>query len=265
VGLNSVANGRIAKETGFEGLFVQPSAGDGGGALGAALFAWHQLLDQLRSFVMDHAFWGASYDESRTQQALTESGLDAIWVEDDDQLINQTAQRISEGKTIGWFQGRFEFGPRALGNRSILADPRNPKTKDRVNVQIKFREPFRPFAPSVLAECAADFFDMPNDSASYPAAFMLLVVPVRAEKRPLIPAVSHMGTARVQTVNEHSNPLYYRLIKRFGEITGVPIILNTSFNVKGEVIVDTPEQAVQTFINSGLDTLVIGRAIVDKT
>ena len=264
VGLNSVANGRIVRETGFDGLYVQPSAGDGGGAVGAALFAWCQTLGHERRFVMDHALWGADYSEEEVRTALDEAGLVAQWAETDEELVDWTARRVADGGTIGWFQGRFEFGPRALGNRSILADPRRPETKDLVNVKIKFREPFRPFAPSVTEEAADDYFEMPSPQARYPARFMLLVVPVKQDKQEIIPAVSHMGTARIQTVQRETNPLYHQLIERFGSLTGVPVLLNTSFNVKGQVIVDTPQQAIATFLNSGLDSLVMGRAVVDK-
>ena len=179
-------------------------------------------------------------------------------------LVDAVCDRLEGGKVIGWFQGRSEWGPRALGNRSILADPRRSDMKDTVNAKIKFREPFRPFAPSVLAERCEEFFELPKAYNSLPARFMLLVVPVRPDKEDVVPAVSHMGTARVQTVHKNSNPRYYRLIERFGERTNVPVLLNTSFNVRGEPIVNSPEDALGTFDNSGLDSLVLGDFLIDK-
>ncbi len=166
---------------------------------------------------------------------------------------------------IGWFQGRFEWGPRALGNRSIIADPRNPAMKDIVNTKIKFREPYRPFAPSVLAECAEQFFDLPNAIEHYPARYMLYVVPVRPSRQSLLPAITHVdGTGRLQTVFRDVSPRYYGLIERFGQATGVPVVLNTSFNLKGEPIVNTPANAFNTFSKSEMDTLVLGNFIVEK-
>ncbi|MEC9308132.1 MAG: carbamoyltransferase N-terminal domain-containing protein [Chloroflexota bacterium] len=264
VALNSVANGRILRETPFKELYIQPSAGDGGGALGAALFTWHCALGNSERFVMDHAYWGEEYTDDEVKSAIEAFGLTGIYMDDPDKLVDLTVESLLNNETIGWFQGKFEWGPRALGNRSILADPRSSKTKDIVNNKIKFREPFRPFAPSVLAECAEQYFDLPNPELHLPARFMQLVVPVLEDKQSIIPAVSHEGTARVQTVDLDSNPLYYKLIHRFGEATGVPILLNTSFNVRGEPIVSSPEDALNTFINSGLDMLAIGNYIVRK-
>jgi len=264
VALNSVANGRILRETPFKELYIQPSAGDGGGALGAALFTWHCALGESERFVMDHAYWGEDYTDDEIKSAIEAFGLDSIYVDDPDTLVDLTVESLLNNETIGWFQGKFEWGPRALGNRSILADPRSAETKDIVNNKIKFREPFRPFAPSVLAECADQYFDLPDPELHLPARFMQLVVPVLENKQATIAAVSHEGTARIQTVDQDSNPLYYKLIKRFGEATGVPILLNTSFNVRGEPIVSSPEDALNTFINSGLDMLAMGNYIVRK-
>ena len=248
VALNSVANGRILRETPFEELYVQPSAGDGGCALGAALFAWHCALGNNGSrFVMDHAYWGQAYSPEDIQSAINDSGFNAHCIENESQLTDMTVDRLLAGKVVGWYHGRFEWGPRALGNRSILADPRRADMKDLVNTRMKFREPFRPFAPSVLANAAEQYFELPKAESSLPARFMLLVVPVRDDKKDAIPAVTHMGTARIQTVHQDANPLYYRLIERFGEATGVPVLLNTSFNVRGEPIVNTPENALRTF------------------
>ena len=264
VALNSVANGRILRETPIEDLYVQPSAGDGGGSLGAALYAWHCALGNEGRFVMDHASWGQEYTPGAIRAAIEAGGLEWHHLEDRSRLIDGTVDRLVDGKVIGWLQGRFEWGPRALGNRSILADPRAAGMKDTINNKIKFREPFRPFAPSVLAESAADYFEVPSDSKGMPERFMQLVVPVREAERESIPAVTHMGTARPQTVYEETNPLYHGLIRAFGQATGIPMVLNTSFNLRGEPIVNTPENAVRTFANSGMDTLVMGDYIVDK-
>jgi carbamoyltransferase len=265
VALNSVANGRILRETPFKELYIQPSAGDGGGSLGAALVAWHCALgNNGRRFVMEHAYWGQEYGPDEIKAAIAGSGFDFQRIEDESRLVDVTVDRLMSGKVIGWHQGRFEWGPRALGNRSILADPRRAEMKDVVNTKIKFREPFRPFAPSVLAEAASQYFELPNPEDNMAARFMLLVVPVRDAKYDTIPAVNHMGTARIQTVHRETNPLYYKLIQQFGEASGVPVVLNTSFNVRGEPIVNTPQDSLRTFANSGIDTLVIGNYVVDK-
>lgn len=264
VALNSVANGRILRETPFEEIYVQPAAGDSGGALGAALYAYHVLLKKPRRFIMEHAYWGEEYNETQIIRAINEGGLAYKQIADDDKLAEEVAEGMSKGKVTGWFQGRFEWGPRALGNRSILADPRYAGMRDIVNTKIKFREPFRPFAPAVLEEQACDFFAFPDAEKHYPARFMLLVMDVQKEKENKIPAVSHMGTGRLQTVNKTYNKRYRKLIEKFNDITGVPVILNTSFNLKGEPIVTTPENAVSTFLKSGLDVLVMNNFIVKK-
>ncbi len=264
VALNSVANGRILRETPIERLYIQPAAGDGGGSLGAALYAWHAENAGSKRFVMDHAYWGRGYGQSEAARTLTDAGLKWTEARDEDQLVAQTVDRLTKGKVVGWYQGRFEFGPRALGNRSILADPRSAEMKDIVNTKIKFREPFRPFAPSVVAAAAPQYFDLPPKSNGMPERFMLLVVPVASGKGGAVPAVNHMGTARLQTVHKETNPLYHSLISRFGEATGVPVLMNTSYNVRGEPIVNTPQDAVNTFLKSGLDTVVLGNFIVDK-
>jgi carbamoyltransferase len=264
VALNCVANGRILAETPITDLYIQPAAGDGGGALGAALHAWHTALGGKNRVVMEHAYWGESYNEENIVQAITASGLKSFAAESEEAAAQIAAEHIAEGKVIGWFQGKFEWGPRSLGNRSILADPRLEEMKDIVNTKIKFREPFRPFAPSVLEDRAAEYFDLPADTSGLPERFMQLVVPIKSEHQKTIPAVNHNGTARLQTVYRETNHLYYELIQRFGEITGVPIVLNTSFNVRGEPIVNTPEQAINTFQNTGIDTLFIGRHILEK-
>jgi carbamoyltransferase len=265
VALNSVANQRLMRETGFEELFIQPAAGDGGGALGAALWADNMLLGNPRRFRMDHAYWGKAYSPSEVRDFLDKNAIPYQNIMDDDRLLDMVVERLQQGKVIGWFQGRFEWGPRALGNRSILADPRNPAMKDIVNTKIKFREPYRPFAPSVLAECAERFFDLPNAIEHYPARYMLYVVPVRPSKQSLLPAITHVdGTGRLQTVFRDVSPRYSGLIERFGQATGVPAVLNTSFNLKGEPIVNTPANAFNTFTKSEMDTLVLGNFLVEK-
>jgi carbamoyltransferase len=266
VAYNSVANGRLLRETPFERLYVQPAAGDSGGALGAALYAYHVLLGQPRRFVMEHAYWGQSFEPGQIKQALEEAGTRFEYFERQDALLDRVASALAGGQVIGWSQGRFEWGPRALGNRSILADPRSAEMKEIVNTKIKFREPFRPFAPSVLAEKAERFFDLPGNGAGAPdpLKFMLAVLPVRSDAQDTIQACSHMGTGRLQTVEHLANPRYYGLIERFGELTGVPVLLNTSFNLRGEPIVTTPQNALNTFYKSGLDLLVLDDFVVRK-
>jgi carbamoyltransferase len=266
VGLNSVANTRIMRETPFEQVFVQPAAGDGGGALGAALWAYNTLLGKPRSFRMDHAYWGRSYGASEITTFLQSNKIPYHLIENEDQMLDQVVERLMGGKVIGWYQGRFEWGPRALGHRSIIADPRNPDMKDIVNSKIKFREPYRPFAPSVLAECAEKYFELPRATSHYPARYMLYVVPVKPEAQSTLPAITHVdGTGRLQTVFKDQSPRYYKLIERFGQATGVPVILNTSFNLRGEPIVTTPANAFNTFIKSEMDSLVLDNYLIEKS
>jgi carbamoyltransferase len=265
VGLNSVANSRILRESGFDDIYIQPAAGDSGAAIGAALWAYNSLLGNPRTFCMKHAYWGKHYSDAEISSFLTENNIQHRRFENDDELLDQTVGRLVNGKVIGWYQGRFEWGPRALGNRSIIADPRNAGMKDIVNSKIKFREPYRPFAPSVLAEKAEDYFELPDAVNRFPARYMLYVTPVRPEQRKNLPAVTHEdGTARLQTVFRDENPRYYGLIERFGQATGVPVVLNTSFNLRGEPIVTTPANAFSTFSKSEMDSLVLGNFIVDK-
>ena len=211
---------------------------------------------------MDHAYWGKQYSEGEIRAAIERRGLRYTVHEDESRLLDTTVEDLQAGKVIGWYQGRFEWGPRALGNRSILGDPRRAEMKDIVNTKIKFREPYRPFAPSVLVSETEKFFDLPESERQDPARFMLLVVPVKNDR---VPAVTHVdGSARLQTVFRETNPRYYELIRRFGEATGVPVVLNTSFNLKGEPIVTTPDNAMNTFFASEMDTLVLGHHIVHK-
>ena len=264
VALNAVANGKLLAETPFTKVYIQPSAGDGGGALGAALYTWHVALKNTDRFVMDHAYWGASFDCNDIKQSLEDFGIQGRYYDDETNLISTVVDQLVAGKVIGWFQGRGEWGPRALGNRSIIADPRTNTIKDTINEKIKFREPFRPFAPSVLAEAADQYFDLADLNQSMASNFMLMVVPVLDAKQQEMQGVCHQGTSRIQTVAKESNPRYYNLISSFGRVTGTPIILNTSFNVQGEPMVNSPTDALNTFINSGLDLLVLGNFIIDK-
>ena len=263
VALNSVANGRIVQEGPFDEVFIQPAAGDSGGALGAALYAYHVLLGKRREFTMEHAYWGSSYGPDQIREALERAGLRYQMLEDDDRLIDSAVDDLVAGRVIGWFQGRFEWGPRALGNRSILADPRRAEMKSIVNSKIKFREPFRPFAPAILEERAAEYFTF-DATRQYPTRFMLLVLPIRQDHADRIPAVNHMGTGRLQTVRSEWNPRYHEILKKFGQATGVPVVLNTSFNLRGEPIVTAPGHAIDTFLRSGLDALFMGNFRVQK-
>jgi carbamoyltransferase len=265
VALNSVANGRILRETPFEEIYVQPAAGDGGGAVGAALYAHHMVLGRPRQFVMRHAYWGQEYSPGESAAFLRSQSIRHEVLDHPDDLLARVVGHLEAGKVVGWFQGRFEWGPRALGNRSILADPRNPAMKDIVNTKIKFREPFRPFAPSVSMSRASEFFDLPEPGRHLPARFMLYVVPVARGKDAVLPAITHVdGSARLQTVDPEVSPLYHDLIEAFGTATGVPVILNTSFNLKGEPIVSSPAEAFSTFSRCGMDVLVLGNHIVEK-
>ena len=266
VALNSVANWKIREQTPFQELFIQPAAGDGGGALGAALIGEMVAGQQKRSFVQQHASYGKSYSAEDIEKELKErNDISYERVVDEQELLDKTVEAITSGKVIGWFQGRFEWGPRALGFRSIIADPRREEMKDIVNTKIKFREPYRPFAPSVLTEHATEFFEMSDGEKESPFRFMLYVVPVKEEKRALVPAITHVdGTARPQLVDKETNPLYWRLIDTFYQKTKVPMLMNTSFNLKGEPIVNTPANALATFQKSGLDMLVVGNFIVSK-
>jgi carbamoyltransferase len=262
VGLNSVANWRMFQGAGFKDVFIQPAAGDSGGALGTAFYIYNTVLNRPRVFRMDHALWGPSYGDQQIKAALDQGEAVYEYVEGEDELVERTARMIADGKVVGWFQGRLEFGPRALGSRSLLADPRDPRMKDIINAKIKFREAFRPFAPAVLKEHAHEYFDMPR---GMDAPFMLLVPKVREEKCSVIPAVTHRdGTGRVQTVTEETNPRYYRLIQAFGRLTGVPVVINTSFNVRGEPIVCTPRDAYHTFVHTGIDALVMGNFVITE-
>ncbi|MBA4035699.1 MAG: carbamoyltransferase [Bradyrhizobium sp.] len=261
VALNCVANGRVAREAGFDNVWIQPAAGDDGIAIGCAYYGWLEVLKQRRGFVMDHSYVGKPYTEKDVATEL-QKFLVRIQVEAkrSENVCRDTAKLLADQRVIGWFQDRSEFGPRALGNRSLIADPRKPEMKDILNSRVKHRQAFRPFAPIVLAERMKEIFEGDEDSP-----FMLIAKPVRPEWRDKIPAIVHVdGTARVQTVREATNPMLYRLLKEFEALTGVPVLINTSFNIKGEPIVETPLDAVNCFLTTGIDHLVIHDAIVSK-
>jgi carbamoyltransferase len=261
VALNCVANGRVAREAGFDNVWIQPAAGDDGIAIGCAYYGWLEILKQRRDFVMDHSYVGKRYSDKEAavelKKFLVRIQVDAVKSEN---VCRDTAKLLADQKVIGWFQDRSEFGPRALGNRSLIADPRKPEMKDILNSRVKHRQAFRPFAPIVLAERMKEVFEGDEDSP-----FMLIAKPVRPEWRDKIPAIVHVdGTARVQTVREATNPMLYRLLKEFEALTGVPVLINTSFNIKGEPIVETPQDAVNCFLTTGVDHLVIHDTIVSK-
>lgn len=280
VALNAVANGRVMREGPFERIWIQPAAGDAGGAIGAALLAWHRYFEQPRqpqnADSMCGAYLGTAYTDAEIESALRRIG--AIYEREPD-IAQRTAELLADGAVVGWFQGEMEFGPRALGARSILADPRNPQMQAQINLKIKFREGFRPFAPSVLEERAAEYFNLDDESP-----YMLIVAPVKEERRlPLpddgrwgidllnvprsdIPAVTHLDySARIQTVSRERSPLYHEVISAFHRLTGCPVVVNTSFNVRGEPIVCTPEDAYRCFMRTHLDYLAIGPFLLSKS
>jgi carbamoyltransferase len=253
-----VANSRLRRETGFTDIYVPSAAGDSGAAMGAAL--WHCFRKGRLSerSVMRSAFWGPQYSAEEYIQALTRYGLNGRHLSDD-ALCEAVATELSRGRLVFWFQGRMEWGPRALGHRSLLADPRRDDIRAVINAKVKQRELFRPFAPSVLAERAADYFDLPA-----PSPFMLFTAPVKASAKGMVPAVVHVdGSARVQTVDGESDPLFRRLLGAFARQTGVPVLLNTSFNVQ-EPIVCTPEDAIRCFLKTDVDWLVLGNYLVSR-
>jgi carbamoyltransferase len=258
VALNCVSNSKILEQTDFQDIFVQPAAGDAGGALGAAYYVYNTVLKNPRTYTMNDAFLGPEYSDKEIEDLLRKYEVDFIKYPREE-LLHETVSLIADQKVIGWFQGRMEFGPRALGSRSIIADARNPKNQSIVNLKIKFRESFRPFAPTVLEDRTGDYF-----KPDRPSPFMLFVATVREDKRE-IPAVTHVdGSARLQTISRKQNALYYDLIADFERQTGCPVIINTSFNVRGEPIVCTPEHALRCFIRTEMDYLVMGSYVVAK-
>jgi carbamoyltransferase len=258
VAYNSVMNGKILLNTPFRRVFVQPAAGDSGTALGVCYQIWNQLLRQPRGEVMETAYTGPEFTEAEIRAELDRSGLPYESLSDRD-VTRRAAQDISDGLVVGWFQGRMEFGPRALGNRSIVCDPRRAEMKDVLNTRIKKREPFRPFAPSILEEYIGDYFEQ-----THPAPTMLMVYQVKPERRAQIPAVTHVdGSGRLQTVSRETNPRYYQLISDFHELSGVPVVLNTSFN-ENEPIVCTPREAIDCFVKTRMDVLYLGNCVVRR-
>jgi carbamoyltransferase len=263
VAFNCVANGKIFDHSPFERVYVQPAAGDAGLSVGAAFAVNHQVLGRPREFVMDHAGWGPQFSPQEIRAAVENAGAASDDLEiaelEEAALLQSTARHIAAGKVVGWFQGRVEWGPRALGQRSILADPRRSEMKDVLNRRIKHRETFRPFAPSILEEATGEFFEK-----THPSPFMTFAYNVRPEKRSVIPAPTHVdGTARLQTVSRTASPFYWKLIRAFGDLTGVPVVLNTSFN-DNEPIVCRPEEALDCFARTQMDVLVMGNFILEK-
>jgi carbamoyltransferase len=264
VAFNCVANGKILGATPFENVYVHPAAGDAGLAVGAAFYVWHQTLGMPRSFVMEHAYWGPGFTTEEARRSIDEARLGQggyiVAQLEEGELLRRTAKIISEGKILGWSQGRVEWGPRALGNRSIVADPRRAEMKEVLNRRIKHREIFRPFAPSILAEATGEWFEK-----SHPSPFMTMAYAVRPEKRDRIPAPTHVdGTGRLQTVTKTANPRYWKLIKEFEIQTGVPVVLNTSFN-DNEPIVCKPQEAMDCFLRTQMDALVLGDFLITKS
>jgi carbamoyltransferase len=264
--MNSVANGKVPLRTQYKQVYVQAAAGDAGGAIGAACWAWHQANGGTRRFTMDHAYLGPAFAEGEIaallearSAALSSAGCRAERVPSEETLLARTAQAIADGLVVGWFQGRMEWGPRALGNRSIVCDPRRANMKDILNSKIKRRESFRPFAPSILREAVSEWFEQDAD-----VPFMTQVYPIRPEKRSLIPAVTHVdGSGRLHTVSGDANPRYYRLIESFRNLTGIPVVLNTSFN-ENEPIVCRPEEALDCFLRTKMDVLVLGDWTIER-
>ncbi len=257
VALNSVMNGRIVQEAGFDDIYVMPAAGDNGTAIGAAMYVNNVVLKQPRVCVHEDPYLGTSYSDEYIGKLIRDCKLP---VEKNDDIASVAARLVADGKIVGWYQGRMEIGPRALGNRTILANPTLPDMKDKVNAEVKHREAFRPFAPSALVEAKDTYFDVIGESP-----FMLKVCPVKPEMRDLLPAITHVdGSARLHTVRKEINPLYHDVIREFGELTGTPVILNTSFNIMGEPIVESPEDAIRCFASTGHDAVAIGSFLVTK-
>ena len=257
--LNCVLNHKILEQTPFKKIFIQPAAGDNGGALGVAAYIYHTIFNHSRNYVMNNAFLGPEFSLSQIKRVLINQNINFKELESLE-LCKYIARKIADNKVIGWFQGRMEFGPRALGNRSILANPCNPGMKDILNLRVKKREAFRPYAPAVLEEKAEEYFTLKDVSP-----FMLLAAMVREDKRKAVPAVTHVdGTSRGQTVSRSCNPRFWLLIKEFENITGIPLVINTSFNLKGEPVVCSPEDALSCFRNTELDVLVLENFVVER-
>ena len=257
VALNSVMNGRILRETRFKDLYVMPAAGDNGTSIGAAFYVFNQLLGNKQRYLHNDPYLGTEYSNEDIEKILIECKLPYSRSQD---ICSETASLLHQNKIVGWFQGKMEIGPRALGNRSILADPTNPGMKDKINAEVKHREAYRPFAPSAIVEESKTYFDIEVETP-----FMLKVCQVRKQYQTRLPAITHVdGSARLQTVNREINPRYHKLISEFGKLAGIPVVLNTSFNIMGEPIVESPIQAIRCFYSTGLDVLAIGDFIVTK-
>jgi len=263
VALNSVANYKLLRQGPFDDVYIHPAPGDDGGAVGAAYWVYNQLLGQPRGPALQDSLLGSEYSDEQVEAFLNEYEIPFEKIDDDRAFFQRVAQELADGQVCGWFRGRFEWGPRALGSRSIIADPRRAEMKDKLNAKIKFREAFRPFAPSVLEERADEFFEIPEAERHFPARFMLYVTPVREEKRSVLPAITHEdGSGRLQTVYKATNHDYHAMIEEFGRLTDVPVIMNTSFNLKGEPIVESPAHAFNTFSKSGMDLLFLNNYII---
>ncbi|NIO20670.1 MAG: hypothetical protein GTN76_08005 [Candidatus Aenigmarchaeota archaeon] len=260
VALNSVANGKITKNTPFKKVYVQPASTDAGTSMGVAFFIHNSILGKDRKYVLNSAFLGPSFSEDQIREFLDKNNIPYQEFKDDKDLARKTAELIHKDKIIGWFQGRMEWGPRALGNRSILANPCNPNTKDILNRKVKHREWFRPFAPVVPLEDAKRYFD-----TDMPVPYMTMVYPVKEEKRKFLPSITHVdGSGRLQTIERERNSLYYDVIREFEKLSGFPVVINTSFNVRGEPIVCSPEDAYNCFKGTGIDHLVMGKFLISK-
>jgi len=262
--LNSVLNGKILKNTSFDDIWVQPDPGDGGTSIGAAAYVYNSILKHKRNFVLENAYLGPGFSEKEVLNFLRKNKIKFESFENEEKLIKKTAELIYENKVVGWFRGRMEWGPRALGARSILSNPCNPKMTEILNLKVKHREKFRPFAPVVCIDDAMKYFEC-DDPIPLPTDFMLMVYPVREKYRKIIPAVTHVdGSGRLQTIRRHQNPLYFDLIKEFGKISGVPILINTSFNIRGEPIVCTPYDAYKCMMGTGIDCLIMGKFLIKR-
>lgn len=258
VAMNSVANGKVTSSTPFQNVYVPAGAADNGTSFGAAFYIWNRLLGRPRGFIQDHAYWGCESNDHECSDAIHAAGLPFETFKQDS-LLDRTTDLLLAGNVVGWFQGKMEFGARALGSRTLLADPRRSDMRDIINLRIKFRERFRPFAPSILEECVRDWFEIDE-----PAPYMEKVLPIRPERRSQIPAVTHVdGSGRLQTVSRHTNPLFHALISRFHLKTGVPLVLNTSLN-ENEPIVRTPAEAIDCFLRTDMDALVLGPHVIDR-
>lgn len=264
VALNSVANGKILKNTKFKDLFIQPAAGDGGTSVGAAAYVYFSLFNKKRNFIMNNAYLGPKYSDEFIRRFLDSNNVKYTEFKSEEDLIKSVAKLIYENNVVGWLHGGMEFGPRALGGRSILSNPCNPKMQDILNLKVKHRERFRPFAPVICLEDVKDYFEADKD-IPLAADYMLMVYPIKKNKQKLIPAVTHVdGSGRLQVIRKEQNPRYYNLIKEFGKLSGVPILINTSFNVRGEPIVCTPYDAYRCMMGTGIDYLVMGKYLIKR-